>query len=130
MPNKNSFAPLTEPQLKVMRAIWARNEATVAEVWDELRAERPIARNTVLTVMDRLEKKGWLRRRAEGVRHYYSAARSREETLGSMVGRLVETAFEGSAEELVVALLNSRGVSPAEAKRIRKLIDAARRNEQ
>lgn len=130
MANDDSLAPLTAPQLEVMRAVWSREEATVGEVWDELRGQRPIARNTVLTVMDRLEKKGWLRRRIEGVRHFYSAARGREETLGAMVGRLVETAFEGSAEELVVALLDGRGVSPTEAKRIRKLIDAARRNER
>ena len=130
MANDDSRASLTEPQLEVMHAVWARGEATVGEVWDELRGRRPVARNTVLTVMDRLEKKGWLRRRAEGMRHLYSAARSREKTLGTMVGRLVETAFAGSAEELVVALLDGRGVTAEEAKRIRKLIDAARRNER
>jgi predicted transcriptional regulator len=42
-----------------------------------------------------------------------------------MVDRLVETAFEGSAEGLVLALLEGRGLSQSEAKRIRALIDEA-----
>lgn len=122
------LAPLSGAQLEIMNLVWARGETTVTEIWKELEARRPLARTTVLTVMDRLEKKGWLKRRAEGQQHYYSAARSRANTLGGLVERLVETAFAGSAEDLVMALLDGRGVTADEAKRIRRLIDKARRN--
>jgi len=127
MSDADSLAPLSAAQIEIMNLIWLRGEATVTEIWKALSAERPVARTTVLTVMDRLEKKGWLRRRNAGTQHLYSAARTRESTLGKLVDRLVETAFAGSSEELVVALLDGRGVTAEEAKRIRRLIDKARR---
>jgi predicted transcriptional regulator len=118
---------LSESQLEIMQEVWGRGEATVSQVWEALAARRGVARNTVLTLMDRLARKGWLKRRAAGQVHYYSAAISRDATLGNVVRRLVDTAFGGSADSLVVALLQGRGVSEAEAARIRKLIDEARR---
>lgn len=127
MSDENDLSPLSGAQIEIMNLVWARGEATVSDVWKELQQKRPVARTTVLTVIDRLEKKGWLNRRIVDQQHLYSAARSRETTLGGMVERLVETAFAGSAEELVVALLGGRGVSDDEAKRIRALIEKARR---
>lgn len=118
---------LSEAQLEIMHVIWDKGEATVTDVWRELGKKRPVARNTILTLMDRLEKKGWLRRRADGQTHHYAAAVAREGTLGQVVRRLVDAAFAGSPEALVLALLEGRGVSDDEAKRIRQLIDNARR---
>ncbi len=125
----HDLAPLSDAQIEIMDLVWARSEATVTEIWKLLAARRSVARTTVLTVMDRLVKKGWLRRRTSDQQHVYSAARTREATLGGLVHRLVDTAFAGSAESLVVALLDGRGVSDAEAKRIRKLIQEARRKQ-
>jgi len=126
---KDHLSPLSGAQIEIMNLIWARGEAGVSDIWKALQQKRPVARTTVLTVMDRLEKKGWLHRRIVDQQHLYSAARARDVTLGGMVQRLVETAFAGSAEELVVALLGGRGVSDEEAKRIRALIEKARRKQ-
>ncbi|RPH40896.1 MAG: MarR family transcriptional regulator, partial [Planctomycetota bacterium] len=52
--------PLSERQLEIMNIVWQRKEATVADVWDALTRRSKIARNTVLTLMQRLEEKGWL----------------------------------------------------------------------
>ena len=92
-----------------------------------LAGRRQVARNTILTLMDRLEKKGWLTRRADGQTHYYTAAARRAATLGGVVKRLVDSAFAGSAEDLVLALLEGRGVSADEARRIHELIDNAKK---
>lgn len=119
--------PLSEAQLEIMHVVWDGGEVTVTDVWTELARRRPVARNTVLTLMDRLEKKGWLRRRADGQTHYYTAAAARTATLGQVVHRLVDAAFAGSADALVLALLEGRGVTDEEARRIRQLIDRARR---
>jgi len=116
---------LSAAQLEIMHAIWDGGEVTVTDVWKVLSQRRPVARNTILTIMDRLEKKGWLNRRADGQTHYYAAAVPRATTLGRVVKRLVDGAFAGSAEGLVLALLEGRGVSDEEARRIRKLIDDA-----
>jgi len=119
---------LSEAQLEIMNVVWRVGEATVGEVWKALAVRRKVARNTVLTLMERLEKKRWLRRRVDGHVYRYSAAVEREATLGKIVGRLVESAFEGSAEGLMMALLDERGVTPAEAERIRAMIDKAKRS--
>lgn len=117
--------PLSEAQLEVMNVVWDRGGATVAEVRAGLPPGRDLARNTILTVLDRLVEKGWLVRDAAGRPIRYRAAVGRAATLGTVVRRLVDTAFGGSAEGLVMALLHGRGVSPAEAARIRAMIDEA-----
>jgi BlaI family transcriptional regulator, penicillinase repressor len=117
---------LSEAQLEIMHVVWGGGEVTVTDVWNVLSKRRQVTRNTVLTLMDRLEKKGWLNRRAEGQAHHYTAAAPRARTLGRVVQRLVDAAFAGSAEGLVLALLEGRGVTDAEARRIRQLVDTAR----
>jgi len=121
-------APLSERQIEIMNVVWERGRATVAEVWETLSARREVARNTVQTLMTRLEEKGWLAHEPHGTAYRYFALRRRETTLRGMVERLVNTAFAGSADMLVMALLEGRGVSEAEAGRIRSLIEKAERS--
>ena len=123
--SKPDLPTLSEVQLEIMEIVWAGREVTVTGVWEILSQRRQVARNTVLTLMDRLEKKGWLTRRAEGQTHFYKAAAPRAATLRNVVHRLVDAAFAGSAEGLVLALLEGRGVSDEEALKIRQLIDNA-----
>jgi BlaI family transcriptional regulator, penicillinase repressor len=115
--------PLSEAQMEIMNVVWNRGEATVADVWKALGLRRKVARSTVVTMLMRLEEKGWLCCDEEGHAFRYRAAVPREATLGQVVRRLVDTAFGGSAEGLVMALLHDRGVSKAEARRIKRMID-------
>ena len=115
--------PLSEAQMEIMNVVWDEGEATVAEVRAKLPSRREVARNTILTVIDRLVEKGWLLRDTASHAHRYRAAVSREVTRNTVVRRLVETTFGGSVEGLVMALLHGRGVSPQEADRIRAMID-------
>ena len=127
MADEDNLAPLSGAQLEIMNLVWERGEVTVSDVWKALRGKRAVARTTVLTVIDRLEKKGWLKRRVIAHQYLYSPARGRAATLGGIVDRLVESAFAGSPEELVAALLDGRGVTDEEARRIRTLIQKSRR---
>jgi BlaI family transcriptional regulator, penicillinase repressor len=121
----HGLPPLSEAQLEIMNVVWDRGEVTVADVWKALSVDRKVARNTVLTMLTRLEEKGWLERDSVEHAHRYRAAVPRETTLGTILSRLVQTAFGGSAEGLLVALLQDRGVSKEEAARIRAMIDQA-----
>ncbi len=125
MPGPEPLPPLSEAQMEIMNVVWDRGEATVADVWKVLSARRRVARSTVLTMLTRLEQKGWLNCDEEGHAFRYRAALPREATLGTMVRRLIDTAFGGSAEGLVMALLHGRGVSKEEARKIKKMIDRA-----
>jgi predicted transcriptional regulator len=71
---------LGELEAQVMGKIWARSgPVTVRDIVGDLQHDRPIAYTTVMTVMDNLRKKGWLRRQAEGRAYRYAPLVSAEE---------------------------------------------------
>ena len=116
---------LPPAQLEIMNLFWDRGELGVAQVWKLLGGRRPIARNTVQTMLTRLTDRGWLQARAEGKAFVFRAARPRKAAMRGIVGQLVETAFAGSAGDLIMTLLESRRISPDEGVRIRELIERA-----
>jgi predicted transcriptional regulator len=115
--------PLTDVQREIMEIVWDRSEVAVSEVWNELAKRRDVARNTVQTLIVRLEEKGWLTHREEGRTFFYAAARSRAKSLGAKVAQMIDRLFAGSPEEMVTALIEYRGLSADEAERIRTMID-------
>lgn len=125
MSGNEPLPSLSEAQMEIMNVVWDRGEATVADVWRALGSRRPVARSTVVTMLARLQEKGWLCCDEAGHAFRYKATVPREATLGQVVRRLVDTAFGGSAEGLVMALLHDRGVSREEARRIKEMIDRA-----
>ncbi len=116
---------LSEAQIEIMNVVWDRGEVTVAEVWKALGSRRRLARNTVLTMMVRLQERGWLHCESGEHAFRYRAAVPREAVQGMMVRRLLDSAFNGSAEGLVMALLDGRGLTDDQARRIRDLIGRA-----
>jgi predicted transcriptional regulator len=124
---KSTLPPLAPGQLEIMEIVWERGVVTVGEIWKTLSARRKVARNTVLTMVQRLAEHGWLLRATDSHAHRYRAAVPREAALRSMLQRLVDVVFSGSAEGLLATLLDGRRVSAEEAARIRALIDQAER---
>jgi BlaI family transcriptional regulator, penicillinase repressor len=116
---------LSAVQLEIMNLVWTQGETTVARVWRELFKRRGVSRNTVGTLMQRLVEKGWLTFRAEGNAHHFQAAVPRDQNASVLATKLVDTVFAGSVEGLVMTLLENRKLSPAEAARIRQLINDA-----
>ena len=106
-----------------MKVIWRLETATVREVYEALRKTRPIAYTSVMTMMNVLEKKGHLRKKAAGRSFVYRPTRPQRQVIGGMVREFVERVFGGSAEPLLVHLVEER-LSPEEldalAKRIRE----------
>jgi BlaI family penicillinase repressor len=124
---KQSDLPdLSPAQREIMEIVWERGEVTATEVRRILARTRKVARNTVRTLLERMEDKGWLEHRAEGRTFLYSAARPRHDTIGQKVREIVETVCGGSPETLVTALLDYRGLRPDELKRIRQILDQAK----
>ena len=115
--------PLTDAQREIMEIVWERGEVTVSQVRSALAERRELARNTVQTMIVRLEDKGWLKHREEGRTFIYSANRPRTASLGAKVSQMVDRLFSGSPEDMVTALMEYRGLSKEEAQRIRAMID-------
>jgi predicted transcriptional regulator len=120
------LSPLTKQQRDIMEIVWSRGEVSVNDVRDELkRGGRGLARNTVQTMLVRLEEKGWLTHREEGRAFLFSARVPQTVSLGAKVSQMIDQFFTGSPEEMVTALIEYRGLTPAEANRIREMIDLA-----
>ncbi len=115
---------LTPQELAIMQAVWRTGEASVREVHQQLLAERPVAYTTVMTMMNVLERKGHLRRRPQGRSFRYRPTRPQRQVIGSMVREFVKRVFGGSAEPLLVHLVEQHRLSPEEldelARRIRQ----------
>lgn len=118
---------LSENQLEIMDVIWRLGEATLGDIWADLSRGRAVAKNTIQTLLTRLVEKGWLQTRTEGKTFHYSATTPRESTLSGVVQKLVDTAFKGSTEGLMLALLDGKELSKEEADRIREIIERAER---
>ena len=122
MEHRTNLAPLSDAQREIMEIVWDRGEVSVAEVWRLLADRRPVARNTALTLITRLVDKGWLVAGREGNAFRYTAALPREEAQAEELRRLVDTVFDGSAEGLVMTLLDGGSLSAAEVQRIRAML--------
>ncbi|MCB1671139.1 MAG: BlaI/MecI/CopY family transcriptional regulator [Gammaproteobacteria bacterium] len=118
--------PLSRSERQLMEIVWDLEEASVAEINDVLNRERPVARNTVRTLLERMREKGWLNIRKQGRSFHYSPTVPREVNLGQRVAEMVDRSCGGSPEKLMMALLHYRGLSDEETARIRSLLDAAR----
>lgn len=125
MKRVNELPALSESQLEVMHAVWDKGEATLAEVWSELNAKRPLAKNTVQTLLTRMVEKGWLTYRSEGNTFIYRATRERNAAHRQILDRLIDVAFRGSTEGLLLSLLEDQKLTSEQADRLRTLIDAA-----
>jgi predicted transcriptional regulator len=85
---------LGELEGAVMEVLWARQEATVREVVDELSRTRSLAYTTVLTIMSRLVEKGLLTQHKVGRAHLYKPAMSREAYVAEVSGQVVRSLVE------------------------------------
>jgi predicted transcriptional regulator len=122
---------LTAAQYEIMAVVWKAADAgvTVAEIWQAIAEERTIGRTTVLNQVDRLEKRGWLRRLPGEGPTRFRARLSQEDASQQLVAGFVSDYFQGRAAELVSALLGNEActLTPQEVQRLRKLLDQARR---
>jgi BlaI family transcriptional regulator, penicillinase repressor len=118
---------LTGQELEIMKVVWELRQATVRGVYEKLRDRRPIAYTTVMTMMNILEQKGFLKKRpAEGRAYVYQSARPRKQVIRSMVREFVDRVFNGAAEPLMVQLVKDRHLSRTEVEKIARAIEEGR----
>ena len=117
---------LSQSQREIMEIVWERGEVSAIDVREILSEKRDLAKNTVRTLLERMEGKGWLKHREDGRTFVYSAAQPREASIGQKVLEVVEHVCGGSPEELMTALLDYRGLTAQELKRIRAMLDEAK----
>jgi predicted transcriptional regulator len=115
---------LTPQELAIMKVVWRLNSATVRDVYEALRAERPIAYTTVMTMMRILEEKGYVKKAGSAERAYvYTPAKPRQQVLGAMVRDFVDRVFDGAPNSLLLHLAKDNKLTQKQRRIIQKLID-------
>lgn len=123
MPPRQS-ATLTEAELRIMNVLWERGSSTVQQILDALPAKPALAYNSVLTTVRILEKKGYVRHEAsDGRAHVYVPRIERTAASRSEISHLVNRFFKNSHEQLVLNILEDRGLDPAELSRLRQMLE-------
>jgi len=116
---------LTEQELEIMKVVWGLERATVREVYETLRERRKIAYTTVMTMMNILETKKYLKKQAQDRAYVYQATRPRSEVIKAMVREFVDRVFNGSAEPLLVHLIKDRRLSQKDLEKLARTIEEA-----
>jgi predicted transcriptional regulator len=120
MPASNALVGKTE--LEILRYIADHHPISVGELADHVAATSGQARTTVLTTMERLRRKGYLRRKkVQGVYRYWPKL-AKDELLRQLVGTFVQTALGGSIAPFVAFLANSGPLSESEMASLRRLV--------
>jgi predicted transcriptional regulator len=107
-----SAAPLTPCEFEIMEVLWRLGSASVRDVHAALKTSRALAYTTVMTVMDKLHRKGALQQQRRGRAYLYSVQLDRAEALQRRIQCLLDDYFDGSAEKLLTFLLEGFAPSP------------------
>ena len=106
-------APLTPLEFAIMKVLWRLDSATVRDVHEALKPLRGLAYTTVMTVMDKLHRKGALRQQRRGRAYFYTVQLDQAEALHRKIQYLVDDYFDGSMEKLSSFLQGGLAPSPS-----------------
>ncbi|MBA3322942.1 MAG: BlaI/MecI/CopY family transcriptional regulator [Pyrinomonadaceae bacterium] len=112
---------LTPLELEIMKVLWETGPANVQTVQGHL--ERELAYTTVQTMLNVLHRKNKVTRVLKEKAYFYRPAVSRQQVLRQTVGDIVDRLFGGSAESLVMNLLETRRLTPETLSRLNALVD-------
>ena len=126
---RKSIDDLGALQKAVMERVWELGEATVGQVRDRLQRDPEPAYTTILSVMQKLEKAGWLTHRTEGRGYVYLPTRSRDEAGTSTLRTFIDRVFRGDPLLLFQHLLDDEELSAQDLSALKKMIDQKRRKD-
>ncbi len=105
-----------------MKIVWNLERATVRDVYEELLKHRKIAYTTVMTMMKILEQKKHLKKTQEDRAYVYRPSKPKQQVIGGMVREFVNRVFNGSAEPLLMHLIEDRSLTEKELEEITRMI--------
>lgn len=113
----------TDAELEILRVLWTKGPSTVREVNEELAVAREIGYTTTLKIMQIMAAKGIVERDENQRTHVYKAILRESDTQKSMMNKLLNSAFGGSASKLVMQALGNSKTTKEELAEIRKYLD-------
>ena len=113
---------LTEAELRIMNVLWMKGAGTVQLILDSLSQKPSLAYNSVLTTIRVLERKGYVKHSKDGRAHLYAPLIARKDATRSEIRHLVSRFFKNSHEQLVLNILEDRGIEADELDRLREML--------
>ena len=107
-----------------MKIVWRSGASTVRDVYETLLEHRKIAYTTVMTMMNILEQKGYLKKSPKDRAYVYQATRPQKQVIRGMVREFVDRVFNGSAEPLLLHLVEDRRLTERDIEEIRRMLRA------
>jgi BlaI family transcriptional regulator, penicillinase repressor len=114
---------LTDAELRIMNVLWLKGSGTVQSILDFLPATPALAYNSVLTTIRILERKGYVEHVKNGRAHVYAPLVGQKDARRSEIRHLVSRFFKNSHEQLVLNILEDRGIDAEELDRLREILD-------
>lgn len=115
---------LTPLELEIMHVLWEEGPANVQTVQQNLK--RPLAYTTVQTMLNILHRKGKVKRALRDRAYFYTPAVSRSHVTRQHIGDIIDRLFGGSAESLVMSLVETKHLTPKKLARLQQLIEENR----
>ena len=123
--SKRSLPQPTAAELEILSHLWKHGAATVREIHDEINLRKPTAYTTTLKILQNMDDKGLVERDKTNRAHVYRAKLERETTQRNFAKDLLQKVFGGSAEQLIIRVLESKPSDAEELAAIRRIIDKA-----
>jgi len=123
---RQQLPALGAQELAIMKVVWRDKDVSVREVYETLRERRPVAYTTVMTMMNTLEGKGYLKKELDGRAFRYRPAVPERRVVTKMVKEFVERVFDGSTAPLLAHLVTSTELSDEEREELRRLVDGVK----
>jgi predicted transcriptional regulator len=127
MERQRARRTLTPLELEIMKVLWDLGPANVQAVQAKLPGEPKLAYTTVQTMLNVLFRKGKVKRALKGRAYEYTPLVSRQKAIRATLRDLIDRLFGGSAEGLVMSLLESRHLTPEKLARLKRLIEQSQR---
>lgn len=115
---------LTPLELEIMHVLWEEGPANVQTVQQKLK--RPLAYTTVQTMLNILHRKGKVKRALKDRAYFYTPMVSRSHVTRQHIGDIIDRLFGGSAESLVMSLVETKHLTPKKLARLQQLIEENR----
>ena len=109
-----------------MKLVWQLQDSTVRDIYEALLRRRKIAYTTVMTTMNTLETKGYLKKRKQERAFIYRPTRPKNQVIGGMIREFIDRVFNGSAEPLLVHLVKDRRIREQDLQKIARMIEESK----
>ena len=124
---RKSLDDLGPLQRSVLEMVWELGESSAHQIRDRLNQTKDLAYTTVLSAMQKLEKAGWLKHRAEGRTYVYRATQTRDQAGAKSVKGFLKRVFAGDALAVFQHLISEGNLSPEDLTELKQMINQKER---